>query len=555
MKILPINLDHLIHQRSVESARIEFKKGWSEVTLEQTIRTICAYANDFLHLNGGYIVLGIEEKEGLAILPPTGLDGHYLDQIQKKIRGQCKRIDPEYQPVLSPEVYQNKHILVIWAPAGDGRPYQAPKRSKGKERCYYIKLGSETIEAQGHSLTQLLELTAKIPFDDRRNISASLDVISSTIVRNFLANINSDLVSPGVRIQDADLYKALRITVRVNDHEVPRNVALLFFTNNPEEFMAGVRIEVVQFGDDAGGNLIEEKVFRGPLDLQTRQALDYLNTFSTTMVKKVPGQAETLTTVAFPYEAMEEALVNAVYHRSYEIHEPIKVYLYPDRMEIISYPGPVPGIEKKHLTPPISIPPVQSRNRRIGEFLKELRLAEGRGTGIPKILRKMYENGSPEPQFEFDEAKTYFRVILPAHPQYIVVHALRESAHLWAVGEKQRAVANLETAHSRIQYSGELIAQIIEYRSSLGEITEAEKLFQKIANDLHVSNRHLPFLTIAKAYLNKQNPQKALEILSKAPQAVQIDDRIEMAVLFKRTGQLEKAHQLFSENYDSIKDN
>jgi ATP-dependent DNA helicase RecG len=135
--------------------------------------------------------------------------------------------------------------------------------------------------------------------------------------------------------------------------------------------------------------------------------------------------------VAFPYEAMEEALVNAVYHRSYELREPIKVYLYPDRMEIISYPGPVAGIEMHHLQPDGIVPPVQSRNRRIGEFLKELDLAEGRGTGIPKIRRKMKENGSPEPKFEFDTGRTYFRVNLPAHPQYVVIHALRNSAHLW----------------------------------------------------------------------------------------------------------------------------
>src|ERR1019366_8849327 len=106
------------------------------------------------------------------------------------------------------------------------------------------------------------------------------------------------------------------------------------------------RIEIVQFGDDAGGDLIEEKVFRGPIHTQLRQALDYLNSFSTTMVRKVSGRAEVHRNVAFPYQAMEEALANAVYHRSYEgVPEPIKVYLYPDRMEIISYPGPVPGVE------------------------------------------------------------------------------------------------------------------------------------------------------------------------------------------------------------------
>ena len=79
---------------------------------------------------------------------------------------------------------------------------------------------------------------------------------------------------------------------------------------------------------------------------------------------------------------MEEAVVNAVYHRSYDnLREPTKIYLYPDRMEIISYPGPLQGIEARHLGQDGVVPPVPARNRRIGEFLKELRLAEGRGTG------------------------------------------------------------------------------------------------------------------------------------------------------------------------------
>jgi ATP-dependent DNA helicase RecG len=47
------------------------------------------------------------------------------------------------------------------------------------------------------------------------------------------------------------------------------------------------------------------------------------------------------------------------------------------------------------------------RNRRIGEFLKELNMTEGRGTGIPKILRAMTANGSPPPQFEANIPNSY----------------------------------------------------------------------------------------------------------------------------------------------------
>lgn len=55
------------------------------------------------------------------------------------------------------------------------------------------------------------------------------------------------------------------------------------------------------------------------------------------------------------------------------------------------------------------------RNRRIGEFLKELDLTEGRSTGIPKILRVMRANGSPTPIFETDDEHSYFLIRLPIH--------------------------------------------------------------------------------------------------------------------------------------------
>jgi ATP-dependent DNA helicase RecG len=555
MNVLPINLDDLIHARAVESVRREFKKTWSDPIQESVLHSICAFANDFSNLNGGYIIIGLEEEEGKPILPPFGLKGQNLDKIQKWIRGNCKRIDPEYQPVLSPEIYQEKQILVLWVPAGDVRPYQAPKTVSGGEKTYYVRQGSESVEAKGGILTQLMQMAAKVPFDDRRNLTASINVISPTIVKKFLSDIKSDLGSVEVTIPDRDLYRALRITAPINGHEVAKNIALLFFVDDPEEYFPGARIEIVQFGDDAGGDLIEERVFRGPLHYQLRQALDYLNNFSATMVRKVPNQAIASRTVAFPYEAMKESLVNAIYHRSYDGEpEPVKVYLYPDRLEIISYPGPVQGIEMKDFQPGNKVPPVPYRNRRIGDFLKDLALAEARGTGIPKIRRKMAENGSPEPTFYFDEARTYFLVTLPAHPQYIVIHALRESAHLWAVGERQRAISNLESSLKRVPTSGVIIAQIIEYNTSLGNFSSAEQFFRVVESDLKITDRHLPYIAMVKALLDQRQQKRALDILEQSPRPLQVQETVELAILYKRAKHFREAHQIFSENYENIKD-
>jgi len=59
------------------------------------------------------------------------------------------------------------------------------------------------------------------------------------------------------------------------------------------------------------------------------------------------------------------------------------------------------------------------RNRRIGEFLKEMDMTEGRSTGFPKIYRAMETNGSPTPLFETDKNNSYFLATLPIHPAFL----------------------------------------------------------------------------------------------------------------------------------------
>jgi ATP-dependent DNA helicase RecG len=426
MNALPINLDDLLHLRAVESTRVEWKRAWNDGPVaEQVLRTICAFANDLQNLNGGYVILGVGEEAGTAVLPPEGLDPRDVDPIQRRIRGLCNRLDPAYMPRFCPQVVEGRNILVVWAPGSDHRPHQAPTRlARGaKERAYYVRIGSETIEARGRLLSDLLEQAAKVPFDDRRTHDFVVDDIRSALVREYLHEVRSDLLNEP---SDLKRYRQMRLILRINDHEVPRNVALLFFSDDPERAFPGARIEVVEFADGAGGDLMEEHVFRGPLAAQVRNCLSYLAGRLSLAVQKVPERAEALTWSSYPMAAVEEAVVNAVYHRGYDgMLEPTKVYIYPDRMEVTSYPGPVHGLRHEHFAPGAAIPPVPARNRRIGELLKELRLAETRGTGVPKIHRAMAENGSPSPRFEFDEAsRGYFTVVLPAHSESATVAAL-----------------------------------------------------------------------------------------------------------------------------------
>ena len=200
----------------------------------------------------------------------------------------------------------------------------------------------------------------------------------------------------------------------------PKNVGLMFFNLEPEKFFPYAQIDVVQFPDDLGGDQIIEKTFTGPLHQQLREALQYIrNSIITERVHKLPAKAEANRYFNYPYAAIEESLSNAVYHKGYDIREPIEVRVLPDRIEILSHPGADRSISMEGLKNYRAVSR-RYRNRRIGEFLKELHLTEGRNPGFQKIIRALKANGSSMPVFETDDDRTYFLTTIPIHPDFLV---------------------------------------------------------------------------------------------------------------------------------------
>jgi ATP-dependent DNA helicase RecG len=547
--ILPIGIEELLPSQAVESARLEFKASWSaKVTGPQVLETLCAFANDLQNLNGGYIVIGVAEQDGVAERPVKGLDAKEIDVAQKWVRGNCKRIKPVISPVMSPETVDGSKLLVVWMPASDSRPHQGPSNRDGKLR-YFVHIGSETVEAQGSLLDQLIQLTARVPFDDRRAIDAQIEDLREGRVREFLKDVRSGLAQERDIVQ---IYHHLYLTRPVNSHYVPRNVALLFFTDDPESWFRGARVEVAQFADDAGGNTIEEQVFRGPIHEQLRQCLSMLENLATHHLEKVNDRSETRGWVSYPSLALREALVNALYHRSYdEVLEPTKVFLYPDRIEIISYPGPVPGIELEHLSGVRPLPPVPARNRRIGELLKELRLAEARGTGVPKIYRSMEENGSPRPHFDFDTERTYFRVTLPAHPEYVAISALRDAAYLKATANGQRAIERLLQAWASNPESALLAAALIRDYASLDDLDGAKSVYESVMARQMAGKAGI-VAAMADAYLVAGRRSEAVAVLDAMPDTLSVHEATDAAITERRARRSKRAHHFFEKASDGI---
>lgn len=218
----------------------------------------------------------------------------------------------------------------------------------------------------------------------------------------------------------ADLCRNMNLVSSLPEYVKPKNVGLMFFSLEPEKFFPYAQIDVVQFPDDLGGDQIIEKTFTGPLHQQLRETLQYIrNGIITERIHKLPDKAEANRYFNYPYAAIEEAISNAVYHKGYDIREPIEVRVLPDRIEILSHPGADRSISMDGLKNYRAVSR-RYRNRRIGEFLKELHLTEGRNTGFQKIIRALKTNGSPMPVFETDNDWTYFLTTIPIHPDFLI---------------------------------------------------------------------------------------------------------------------------------------
>ena len=180
--MIPLKIETLLKGRIVEDSRVEYKKGWNP---SDTVHTICAFANDYSNVNGGYIVIGIEAPDGIPLLPSQGVPQEQLDKIQQEIFQYCNMIEPRYIPKMEVVDYKDSGIFLLYlrCSAGDSGPYQAPtdvysgkrnEKKPDKTMRYWIRPSSVTTYAKQSEIADLFDKFNSVPYDDRVNRLATI---------------------------------------------------------------------------------------------------------------------------------------------------------------------------------------------------------------------------------------------------------------------------------------------------------------------------------------------------------------------------------------------
>lgn len=336
-------------------------------------------------------------------------------------------IEPQYSPRVSIEEIDGKSVLVIWVTTGHNRPYTVPAdvNAKLKKPVFYIRYGSSSIEAKGEFLDQLRDMANRVPFDDRGNENIPMEDISPLLLKDYLKKVDSRLVKEDFTSNMERILEQMDLLDGPIENRLVKNVAAMMFAEHPEKYFKTTQVDIVLFPEGLENNpdnFIEVPVIKGPVPTMIRETLNYLRiNVVKERIQKPEDDERSIKVFNYPYQALEEAVVNALYHRDYMQREPVEITVEPDKISILSYSGPDRSISMEDINEAKALRSRRYRNRRLGDFLKELNLTEGRATGIPTIQKKLRENGSPKAMIKTDEARTFFLIIIPCRKDFVQV--------------------------------------------------------------------------------------------------------------------------------------
>ena len=220
---------------------------------------------------------------------------------------------------------------------------------------------------------------------------------------------------PIEKIRDEKGLKNVLSTIRAGEYEKGEfrlnTAGALFFAKDISKFNIAHQVKMVRFFDDEGVNTFEKAEYNLSFLKLLKEAELFFNK-TLTNVSQIKGFTRE-TIQDYPFEAIREALVNALAHRDYTITTaPITFYIYNDRIEITSpgrlvYPLTISELEKND--------PIH-RNEAICNIFSKTTYMEHVGTGIKRMKDAMRAHGLDEP--EFSQNGEFFKVTFRANDEH-----------------------------------------------------------------------------------------------------------------------------------------
>jgi len=361
--------------RKNENQNKEFKQAWNE----NCFKTICAFSNT----TGGKLYIGIGDTG-----KPVGVKDatRYLDDIPNKAKD-ILGITPE----VTVKKKAGKDIIEVSV-----APSTAPISYHGR---FYTRSGSSSVEIKGHELAELLIEKSGRSWDEFIEEDATLKDIDTVAINKF-RKLASERI-PFIKGEKTAQEVLNKLNLMENDKL--RRAALLLFGKNPKKFHMTAYIKIGKFANDI--DLISTDDIEGNLFRQVDKAMEILRIkylLSNISYEGIYRKDN----MEYPEEALREAIINAVIHRSY-MGPHTQLRISPDGLNLWNAGGLPPGIgiddlKKWHLSKP--------RNELLADVFFKGGMIEAWGRGTVKIVDECKKAGLPEPEFreEFGGFSVHF---------------------------------------------------------------------------------------------------------------------------------------------------
>jgi ATP-dependent DNA helicase RecG len=410
-----------------ESIQIEAKRA-SEIG-KSIMQTVIAFANE-PGLGGGYLLLGADwktDEKGDVVYWAHGLADP--DKIQRDLASQCaSTLNVAVRPEMQMEMVDGRAVLVVFVPESDVSQKPVYVKATGLPRGAYRRIGSTDQHCVDEDLWVLRGETQPQTGPDMAVIAdASRDDIDPQAVAEYRrlrveANPGAEELAYG----DDDLLEAICALRRVNGELKPTIAGVVMFGKALalRRLMPALRVDYIrvpgtQWVDDPDNRFVTTLDVRKPLLLALRQ-------MQNTILDELPkgfrldeGELQSRQEPLLPRKVIREALANATMHRSYQIHSPVQIIRYSNRIEVIN-----PGFSLKDVAD-LGKPGSRLRNPAIAAVLHDIHWAETKGSGIRTMRRLSAEAGLPLPEFSSDRQRNEFKAILFLH------HLLTEEDYRW----------------------------------------------------------------------------------------------------------------------------
>lgn len=417
-----------------ESQNTEYKQTWHD----EYLKWICGFAN----AQGGTIYIGVDDEGNVCGIPNAK---KLMEDIPNKVRDIMGI-------VVDVNLYEQNGLEYIGIVTA---PYPYPVSFKGQ---YHYRSGSTKQELKGAALDRfMLRKQGKtwdgvpVPYVKAED----LDNASFELFRRY-AKHSGRMDETDLKEDNATLLDKLRLT----DGAYLKRAAVLTFFSDPEKYITGAYVKIGFFRKHA--NLIYQDEIHGSLFQQVKGTLEVLKTkYLKALISY--KEIQRIESLPMPIEALREAILNAIVHKTYESLTPIQIAVYDNKLEIFNC-GCLPegwtinNLLQSHRSRPYN-PDIANVFFRAGEI-------EAWGRGIQRIIEACETAGTPKPIFEYRSGEMW--TIFPYSEEYQKGIAVIENA--------------IENATENVIENKNVIENVIENSNATENATEKRKSTQMILN-------------------------------------------------------------------------